>query len=93
MIKNIAIAILVVLCGVLAVYGLVQKTDAQKSQRQAYENQKLAEVNALLAGKAEEEARKQQKLAEANAKEAHHQLLIAEQNLLECSQKKKARRQ
>ena len=84
MIKNIVIGILVVLCGLLGVYSLIQQTTARHFQEMAVQNADMAAMQA-------EEAKKQQKLAEANAKEAHHQLLIAEQNLLECSQKKKSR--
>jgi len=82
MIKNVIIGILLVLCVLLLVYSSVQQSDATKAQGAAQES-------ALLARKAQEEAKRQQTMAEANAKEVRRQLLIAEQYLLECTQKKK----
>ncbi len=80
MIKNSIIGILVVLCVVLSVYSLIQQTEARRFQ-------KIAVQHVEMAARQAEDIRRQQTLAEASASKLHQQLLVAEQNLLECTQK------
>jgi len=92
MIKNIVIGILAVLCLLLSVYSVIQKTTADKFQKEVVLQSERAESSAMLARAAAEEAKKQRMSAEAIAKEIHRQLLSTEQRLLECTQKARKRR-
>ena len=93
MIKNIIIGVLALLCVMFFFFGFTQHIAAEKNAQEAKNQQMMAVANAEMARRSAQEAKNQQVMAEANANEAHRQKLIAEQNLLECVQKKKLRKQ
>lgn len=86
--KNIIIVILAITLILSFVYGQYEKVEAEKQERLAFENAKLAKEAAMQAKEQMARAEQESHMAQMNMAEALKQTQIANEALAKCKKSK-----